>query len=310
VVWLRVRAALLVVPLVAATALAGCAGRVPAPASAHVLEVDDAFLWRVLGDGDAEPLYLLGSIHLLDVPLEVGPRLSAIFADSREVLIEIDGSDVDPLAFLETAAQLGRLAPLQSLDDSLDEESRARLDRFLEEHPVPPMLVWDVDHTAPWLLWFWVTVATLDTWGFDPGQGVEAWFLRSAGDARPVVGLETPAEQFEAMAAVPLEEQGQALAEVLRSWEAADQGPDDELVAVLAAWKAGDDEALRAAARTTPGFERELLLHRNERMASRLADRVAPGGPRFAIVGALHLVGEGSILDGLRLRGLRVERVR
>jgi len=305
----RLRPALLAFVLL----VAACAGRAPEPVAhptAHVLEVDNALLWRVTGPApDADPLHLLGSVHMLDVPLELGPRMAGVLADARELLVEVDTREIDPFRFLETAGRLGRLAPLDHLDEHVDPPTRERLDRFLGEHPAPPMLIGDLDHTAPWLLWFWVSMTTLAEWGLDGGEGVEARILARSGDKR-VVGLETMTEQFEAMAAVPLDEQGEALAEVLAVWDEGADGPVEELVAMLDAWKAGDADALRASFQAPPGFERELLVRRNERMVTRIADHVREGGPRLAVVGAAHLVGEHSIVEGLRRRGYRVERVR
>ena len=75
---------------------------------------------------------------------------------------------------------------------------------------------------------------------------------------------------------------------------------------------AGDDAALAATIaplRRDPAIGKALLADRNARWASVIVRRMARPGRVFVAVGAGHLVGPGSVVELLRKRGLKVERV-
>lgn len=299
------------VPAVGLLALLSCSSPPPvAPApETHVLEVGRAFLWEVsggaLGEGRA---YLLGSIHVLDVPLELGPRLRGLFEGADELILEAHG-DVDPRSLMDFADYFGRFPPAERLSDHLNAKAFRRLERFHEAYPAPEALIWDLEGTRPWLHVFWMLGSWLNQAGVQAEWGAEATFTRAAGERIPILGLETFAEALEAMSRVPIVEQAAELMDLLAAWDG--DGPEAAgLPELLDAWKRGDGEALSAAARMRPGFTEHLVVRRNEVMASRMAERFALPGTRFVVVGAAHFRGEGSIPDRLRARGFRVEPLR
>jgi uncharacterized protein YbaP (TraB family) len=76
-----------------------------------------------------------------------------------------------------------------------------------------------------------------------------------------------------------------------------------------------DREVNRSFERCSPAlqkrFEQSLLLTRNRRMADRIAEKVrgSPDKKFLFVVGAMHGLGQNSVVDLLAKAGLKVERV-
>lgn len=58
-------------------------------------------------------------------------------------------------------------------------------------------------------------------------------------------------------------------------------------------------------------FDEELLAKRNRRMAERIAKklRAAPDKSHFFALGAMHYVGQSSVLELLRKEGFKIDRI-
>lgn len=122
---------------------------------------------------------------------------------------------------------------------------------------------------------------------------------------KPLIGLETLEQQMAFMASVSLEEQitqvKEAGASLLREYNR-----------MLDAYLLQDLAALEAVARESgdmEGLEEELLTKRNEAWIPLIREQAAKS-PTFFAVGALHLVGEKGVIEGLRKAGFTVEAVK
>lgn len=121
---------------------------------------------------------------------------------------------------------------------------------------------------------------------------------------KPILGLETLDQQMAFMASVTLEEQisqvKEAGASLLREYNR-----------MLAAYLQQDLAALESVARESgdlEGMEEELLTERNAAWIPLIKEQAAKS-PTFFAVGALHLVGEKGVIEGLREAGFTVEAV-
>lgn len=117
--------------------------------------------------------------------------------------------------------------------------------------------------------------------------------------------LETLEQQMGFMNSVSLEDQiaqvKEAGASILREYNR-----------MLDAYLSQDLDALDAVARESGdfvGIEVELLTKRNEAWIPLIREQAAKS-PTFFAVGALHLVGENGVIEGLRSAGFTVEAVR
>lgn len=121
---------------------------------------------------------------------------------------------------------------------------------------------------------------------------------------KPLIGLETLEQQMSFMASVTVEEQiaqvKEAGASLLREYNR-----------MLDAYLTQDLTKLEAVARESgdlEGMEEVLLTKRNEAWIPLIREQAAKGSTFFA-VGALHLVGEKGVIEGLRQAGFTVEAV-
>ena len=85
---------------------------------------------------------------------------------------------------------------------------------------------------------------------------------------------------------------------------------------MLDAWRNGDEAALAALVGAglagglgSASLHDALFTERNRTMASSVREHLAAGGQSFVVVGAAHLVGEGSLVELLRAGGASVERM-
>jgi uncharacterized protein YbaP (TraB family) len=165
------------------------------------------------------------------------------------------------------------------------------------------------DDFAPWFVGMLVLQLEIAKRGFDPAHGIEQQVTdRAIADRKPILGLETPAEQFAILAGLPLPEQKRFL---LMTLEETDQ-TDAMLERLLNAWRAGDTatlaQALSEEFEDFPELYRPLTEDRNRAWVVQLVELLDDRDDYLVVVGALHLVGRNSVVDLLRQRGYRVTR--
>ena len=265
-------------------------------------------LW-VVADADSR-VYLLGSVHALPAGTDVlpGPAADA-YAAAAVLAFEVD-LDLAPEA---AAAMIGRAVATDGipLSKRLGPADARRLERRLEAAGLSLALAESYD---PWFVALMLGNVS-DGSGYSSTAGVDQQLFARAGlDAKERLGLETVDDQVEALDGLPLKDQLAFLRDAL------DDGEDGiGLATLVAAWRAGDADALAALVTSgiggTPGLRRRVLTDRNARWIPQieaLLDRTsADGTPEdvLVVVGAGHLVGPGSVVEMLEARGLTVTRV-
>jgi len=138
----------------------------------------------------------------------------------------------------------------------------------------------------------------------DPQQGVEEQLVhRAQADGKPTAGLETLDEELGGLEALSREDQLRLLDQTLSELQ---EGPE-QLHQVLAAWRHGNAARLAALLareyRSFPALYRPLVTARNQRWLAQI-EQLATGQENcLVVVGALHLVGDGGLLELLRKDG-------
>lgn len=272
------------------------------------------FLWR-LESGAGKPSYLFGSIHVPSPSVtNLAPSVERALASSDAVFCELTFD-----AATMTALMRGSTSARQPLSQALPPELYARAEAELRR-VLPSLRLASMERTEIWalasslaLLEYQVkypTVLPLDLVLFQRGQVL----------GKETGGLETAQEQLDAMNAFTPAEQVAMLRAMLDDSDALRKRGEDPVRRLLEAYQQGDTEAIdREVNRSFEGcppalrqrFETLLLAERNRKMAERIARRMreTSGKGTFFVVGALHGLGKGSVVELLGAAGVRAVRV-
>lgn len=290
----------------AAAALAACASRPPLQ-----LEAPPALFFEARPPGAPGLVYLLGSVHVGDRPLVLGPHLDAALRASDELVVEVDIGDLDPAWLEDLLQRQGMLPPGRTLRDVLSPETLAAAEAYARKRRLD---LQKLQTLRPWALTLVIQELEFARRGVRSEHGVETFLLSRARGTLPIRSLETAEEQIEMMSGFAPELEEMMLADVLAGTDAADLGGDPD--AMLDAWARGDAEGLAeqifAPLREDPAlapFYEAVYFARNEGMARELAELARDGRTRFCVIGAGHVIGERSVPDLLRGLGFTVERV-
>ena len=293
-------------------ALATACASVPPPP----VETGQLFLWEVeRSDGRGGVAHVLGSVHMAEDPLAFDPAVDRALAEAEALVLEIDPEQLEPAEMTRLVAQMGLFTDGRTLDQVVRPETWAALSRYLAERKLPASMFRTME---PWFALVTLQVTALEGEGFDTGQGVEMTLARVAEESgKPMLGLETAAEQFDAFDALPLEVQERMLLDFLLGSEGDAGERGAEAVSLLIdAWHKGDAARIEAEVfaelgrdpSMEPYFER-FYFERNRDMARDIAELVDGGGRWFVAVGAAHVVGAQGIPSLLSQRGYAVRRV-
>ncbi|MCJ8520214.1 uncharacterized protein YbaP (TraB family) [Pseudorhizobium tarimense] len=273
--------------------------------------------WKIERPGIA-PSYLLGTMHVTDPRvLRMPPGAAEAHASSRTIVIEADEilDEKKAMAAILAKPELTMFTDGHSIETLLSPEDREVLEDGLKKRG---LTLSSISRMKPWMLAGFVASSACET-ARNAGNAV---FLdkRIAEDAvaagKPVMGLETLAEQLSAMAAMPIDFHLQALVETVRLGDEMDDvvetmtqlylngetGMTIPALKALTPTHSGEDESAYAA------FEAAVISERNHRMAERAEPILADGGV-FVAVGALHLPGKEGLIELLRRQGFTVTRM-
>jgi uncharacterized protein len=276
----------------------------------------DGLMWRIEKPGLA-PSYLFGTIHSTDESaLDIARRAAQFINGSKVAATELGG----PMDSVEkaniTAATLAKALDRDhdTLAGAIAPNDRAGVEKFIASLGYPVAFA---HHLKLWFLAILTAIPTCEAEreAHDLPE-VDQFLAETAkGAGVKVIGLETPDEQLDAIAALRPQ-----VAATLLLLAARNPGLNDDLYAtmlrlyresrpaeIVAVSDAvgGLNEAQRAA---EDEFLRELLQGRNATMAERAAPLLASGGA-FIAVGALHLAGKAGLVERFRALGYTVTKV-
>lgn len=273
----------------------------PAPTAAK--DADPA-LW-VVKDKDTT-VYLFGTIHVLKPGLSwFDEAVKAAFDRSDALVMEMVAPDSATMRALVTEAGLSAGGP--PLSEQVPPEKRAIYAKALADQGQSAAVF---DRMKPWLAAVTLSMAPLQTLGFDTSNGPEAALSAEAARAgKTVTGLETAAQQFGYFNSLSTSAQITFLTSTL------DELPtlSTSMNRMVDEWSRGDPDALAREMnddlKESPEVAKTLLYDRNARWAAWIAERMKTPGTVFVAVGAGHLAGPGSVqarLGAYRLKAVRV----
>jgi uncharacterized protein YbaP (TraB family) len=286
-------------------------------------------LWKASKGGkDGPTICLLGSLHIGRPEFyPVHPKVQAAYQAADTCVFEVD---LVQAKMPWQAARLmlrGKLGGGKTLQDVISEKTWQELEACADAVGMPMAMLRPM---KPWMCAQLLSAAAIIQAGYNPETGTDHHFYRLAlKDQKNTVPLETFGQQLDLIqkALEPLGETvlsdtikelndlDKSLGELVRRWR---RGDAEGLVKLLNEMELGDEKTYEV-----------LLLNRNRKWVPKLAKLATsplpppkadtdtapappekPAGPRrlFVVVGAGHLVGEGSVVDLLRQQGWTVER--
>ncbi len=285
-----------------------------APATAKTAPVP--LLWKV-SDAD-NALYLLGSFHLLmpeDYPLSAD--VEAAFVDAESVVFEISPAEMNSPDLPQNMARAGTRSDGSMLNSELSPATIESLMRWSRRNG-DAMAKLQIDAQAlqqfePWFAGLLISLTEMSKLGLNPEFGLDQHFGdRATASGKPTAGLERAAEQIAFFDTMSKAEQIQFLEEALES--AGDGG--EETLKMHADWRKGDADALwREMAvefrREYPALYRRINILRNDAWLPKLEARLKQRGTddTLVVVGSLHLLGDDGVVEKLRAKGYKVERI-
>ncbi|NLR99134.1 polysaccharide biosynthesis protein GumN [Rhizobium sp. P38BS-XIX] len=260
--------------------------------------------WKIQKPG-VEPSWLFGTIHSSDERvLNLSPEFQDAFDNIDTLVLELkDISNPNTIAIeLLKHPELTMLPPDRNLDQILPAEQTTQVAAGLAKRGVP---IASVLRMRPWFIYMSLLVCNA------PKNAKGQSFLdgQLAIDAQnngvDVEGLETPLEQFQAMADLSDELTMKGLLEVFQMPYSTND-MTETLIGLYLTGNSGlmkafaeglsDDKALDSA------FMKRIVTDRNRVMAKRILPYLERGNVMMA-VGALHLPGDQGVVELLRQQG-------
>ena len=265
------------------------------------VEAASACVWKVT-DPNGGTLYLGGSVHALrptDYPLPAAYN-RAFDASSRLVFENDPKASSQEFSYVLKA---GRYAKGDSLKNHVDPRTYDYLRRFFALRNVPEE---KFRVFRPWLIDIILAAP--------PPQyyllGVERFLLRRAlANSKPVSGLESPKEHYQAFVGLS-DREGEALLLVLfiNAGRASSGG-----VSIVDAWRRGDVDLIwqkgRQEFRDFPAMTERLSGQRNRNWIPKLESYLHSGQTYFVVVGAAHMGGPEGLLALLKARDYEIEQL-
>jgi uncharacterized protein len=267
----------------------------------------DPAAWRIEGRSGGE-IALLGSMHVLrpsDYPLP--PAVDALYERADSIVMELDLDDLDAAALQSSLLAAAMLPAGTVLRDVLDPEIYRLSEQRASALGVDLALL---ERLEPWL----VAVTMLDVGvrklGFQAERGLEQYVLGKARrDGKEILGLESPATQVSIFDDLSRAGQQQLLEQTLQELDTAG-GTMSEMAA---AWRDGRLDVLADGLLdefgSFPGLYTALVTDRNADWVGKLEPLLADGRKYLVVVGALHLIGDDSVIELLEARGHAVTRI-
>lgn len=223
------------------------------------------------------------------------------YEDSEELVFEIDMKEMNAPDAAIKMRQMGTLPTGKTLGDHLSQETLAALDGYLKANNLPAGMF---NQLTPGMVY--LTLGSMEALrqGARPDLGIEMQFHKKAEkDGKPGSGLETTAYQMSRFNELDVETLNDLIKETI---EASNQN-EDTLNSIIEAWKSGDAESLQKLVHDemaeTPAVLEILLVDRNQNWIPVIEEKLAGDKNVMFIVGAAHLVGEGSVVQLLEDKG-------
>jgi uncharacterized protein YbaP (TraB family) len=260
-------------------------------------------MWKVERGGTA--LYLLGSVHALKEDAYPLPSvIDAAFDEVDVVVFEIDLGDMTAAAIQMMAA--GSLEKGQSLEQVVGPQMWSEFEALISDSGINASFFKGM---KPWMAALTVTAFELTKHGYLSAAGLDTHLSRRADETgKKKLALETAEFQVSLFAELTPEESLAFLHYTLTDLEAI----IPEMDTLYVDWRAGNvepvEEMLLDGFDEFPEVFKRMVTDRNRAWLPQIEGLLAGERDAMVVVGSMHLVGEGGIVNLLREKGYTVEQ--
>jgi len=258
-------------------------------------------LWEL--ESASNRVIIMGSVHFLrpsDYPLRDGFDQAYQLADT--IVMEINMGAIDAASAQGAVASMSIDPQGRNLQQLIGDQAFNTADKLAAELGIPLMTFSSFE---PWFAALSITQLRMLQLGFDPSWGVETMLTRKAQqEGKTLDGLETIEEQLGFLDRLDTDTQSRFL---LQSLEDA-ATVQNEVETIVAAWNAGDTERLEKSLLQglddAPELYDALLVQRNRNWVEPIKALRNKPGNYLVVVGAMHLIGDDSVLAMLEDAGV------
>jgi len=266
-------------------------------------------LWKI--QTEKADVYLFGSIHVGKKEMyPFSKTINDAFNQSQHLVLEVDMLNPKILVAVASMYLNGTLPNKQTLEDLLTEDDMKKLQLALKDFKIP---YYSVKNLKPWLIGMNLQLLAFTSKDFKPELGVDIHFAqRALRSKKKVLELESASEQFAYFDGLTMKQQ---ISFLIGSLEQASNG-QEIVTKMVALWQQGKQKEFSdlilgemTGSEEDQFFYDIFLKNRNVKMADKIADFVETGNSYFVVVGAAHYIGEDSIIEYLKKKGLEVKQV-
>ncbi|MEH7343310.1 TraB/GumN family protein [Bacillus sp. JJ1532] len=273
----------------------------------QVAENEGGFLWKAEKSGNT--VYMLGSIHLgIEDFYPLNSKIMKAFDESKYLVVEADILNLNPLEFQQSILEKAIYADGSTIEDHISEELYTKLkDIFISLGADFN----ELKHFEPWYFNMILESLKITDPKYKPELGIDFYFLSKAG-GKKIIELEGAEFQLNMMDSFSENVQIKLLEDSLKV------DSSGELEALIKAWQYSDDDAIEKMLFNVPDdspeyqtYMTELLDNRNIGMANKI-EQYLTGSMKetyFVVVGAGHYFGDMSVIQLLKNKGYKVEKL-
>ncbi len=275
-------------------------------AYAENVEHDQTSVWKVSKGDDA--VYVGGTIHILPISeFPLPSKFTQTYEKSDTLVFEVKMPDPADIEGQRKMMAGLAYAEGKTLKDDVSEETYEALNAYLSNFgaTADQLAQFKPGMVASMLVAMEAQRSQL------AGQGVDAYFMQlAARDGKNSEYLESLDFQINMLANMGAGEEDRLISETLETL------PElkDMLKSTIKAWREGDtkkiDELVVATfKRESPASFDDVFTKRNQNWLPQIEAMFGDDDQEFVLVGAGHLVGDGSVIDLLEAKGYKVEQM-
>lgn len=270
-----------------------------------VSELAPSMVWRI--DGGKKPLYLGGSFHLMKPTLYPLPAaFDQALVNSERLALESNLLLAGEPERQQVTAQQSAIEPKKFVRTQTRKQ-RSALRKFArtEGHDLKQL-----EAAQPVTTALGLAVLGYYSLGFLPNAGLEMQYAQQAIQlGKPILEIEPHGEVLGRLVNFPLTDQHEMLEDTINQLQ--DPQYRETLFDLFDAWLKGNDAQLLALADTSsPAYSQGskriteyIINERNQSMLAKIKQYLLEDSTTFAMVGALHLVGDKGLIALLTQAG-------